>query len=560
MWRLFVAWKRLAARPSFAWWRRPARRAASWLRAAGRARCTRSSITSCKRQSSWPGPCLPSPTPRASFAEGSSASRRTRSGTCTSTRGTSLASASPSGSSRYATGSGSACRDVPTRPRSSPPWASVSRARTWNTRPHSPRGFARPGTRRGARLQELVGSEEIAHVRFGANWFRAFHSTLDFETWRRALVPPLSPMLMRGRPLQREARLRAGQTEQFLDELEAWQPAATIRLGPEPRRRRRAGGDCLGRRAARAAYSPKRGVRQAMRAFVPRPRGGAARPGARPARGRGFAARHGARQGGPSLLPHAAGAASAPSRRRRARASPRVRRAGARECARVRLLAGHDSARRTFAADEVEARARLDTLPPPELSACMAHQAQLRHGGPRPARRRPLRSTEADMAFVRAGLAEGGVQIEPDVAIVDELAIHGVLAPDGALTLGPVVKQRCDARGAWVSSERMLLRAGPVRAPSRSRARRRCAHGGGLLRAVRRGRLHLSLASRRSGRAAAAERDQRPLHDGFHGDVGAAARALKPRTSDPDSDRHDDSPVAVLTPPETTRLRAARSD
>ena len=71
---------------------------------------------------------------------------------------------------------------------------------------------------------ELVGSEEIAHVRFGASWFRAFRSTLDFETWRRALAPPLSPMLMRGRPLQREARLRAGQTEQFLDELEAWRP------------------------------------------------------------------------------------------------------------------------------------------------------------------------------------------------------------------------------------------------------------------------------------------------------------------------------------------------
>lgn len=84
--------------------------------------------------------------------------------------------------------------------------------------------FRDAGDEEGARLQELVGGEEIAHVRFGARWFRAFHSTLDFETWRRALAPPLSPMLMRGRPLQREARLRAGQTEQFLDELEAWQP------------------------------------------------------------------------------------------------------------------------------------------------------------------------------------------------------------------------------------------------------------------------------------------------------------------------------------------------
>jgi uncharacterized ferritin-like protein (DUF455 family) len=84
--------------------------------------------------------------------------------------------------------------------------------------------FREAGDEEGARVQELVGSEEIAHVRFGVTWFRAFRATVDFETWRGALVPPLSPLLMRGRPLQRAARLRAGQTEQFLDELEAWQP------------------------------------------------------------------------------------------------------------------------------------------------------------------------------------------------------------------------------------------------------------------------------------------------------------------------------------------------
>jgi uncharacterized ferritin-like protein (DUF455 family) len=84
--------------------------------------------------------------------------------------------------------------------------------------------FRQVGDEEGARLQELVGVEETAHVAFGATWFRALRSTLDFDTWRRALAPPLSPMLMRGRPLQRAARLRAGQPEQFIDELEAWQP------------------------------------------------------------------------------------------------------------------------------------------------------------------------------------------------------------------------------------------------------------------------------------------------------------------------------------------------
>ncbi|HEX3344600.1 MAG TPA: DUF455 family protein, partial [Polyangiaceae bacterium] len=84
--------------------------------------------------------------------------------------------------------------------------------------------FRAAGDEEGARLQERVGREEIAHVRFGVRWFREFRTTLDFDTWRCALAPPLSPILMRGRPMQREARTRAGQTERFLDELEAWQP------------------------------------------------------------------------------------------------------------------------------------------------------------------------------------------------------------------------------------------------------------------------------------------------------------------------------------------------
>ncbi|HEX7665483.1 MAG TPA: hypothetical protein VF407_13250 [Polyangiaceae bacterium] len=65
----------------------------------------------------------------------------------------------------------------------------------------------------------------------------------------------------------------------------------------------------------------------------------------------------------------------------------------------------------------------------------------------------PAKVTDADLAFVRAGLAEGGVQIEPDVTIASERSIHGMLAADGSFVLGRVVEQRCDARGAWVSSD-----------------------------------------------------------------------------------------------------------
>ena len=84
--------------------------------------------------------------------------------------------------------------------------------------------FREAGDEEGARVQEIIGREEIAHVRFGARWFATFLGDLDFDAWRAALPAPLSPLLMRGRPIQREARRRAGLPEAFLDRLDAWQP------------------------------------------------------------------------------------------------------------------------------------------------------------------------------------------------------------------------------------------------------------------------------------------------------------------------------------------------
>lgn len=83
--------------------------------------------------------------------------------------------------------------------------------------------FRQAGDEESARVQEVVGLEEIAHVRFGVKWFTELTGGVDFDTWVKALPAPLSPLLMRGRPLQRQARLRAGQPAQFIDELEAWQ-------------------------------------------------------------------------------------------------------------------------------------------------------------------------------------------------------------------------------------------------------------------------------------------------------------------------------------------------
>jgi uncharacterized ferritin-like protein (DUF455 family) len=92
--------------------------------------------------------------------------------------------------------------------------ANLEHARTFAER------FRAAGDEAGAALQERVGAEEIAHVRFGVKWF----GELTFDAWKRSLPEPLSPMLMRGTPIHREARMRAGQPEPFIDELTAWTP------------------------------------------------------------------------------------------------------------------------------------------------------------------------------------------------------------------------------------------------------------------------------------------------------------------------------------------------
>lgn len=86
--------------------------------------------------------------------------------------------------------------------------------------------FREAGDDQAAALQELVGREELSHVSFAAHWFRAFAGSLDFTAWLAALPPPLSPMVMRGRPIARTARRAAGFADDFLDRLESWQPVS----------------------------------------------------------------------------------------------------------------------------------------------------------------------------------------------------------------------------------------------------------------------------------------------------------------------------------------------
>lgn len=63
--------------------------------------------------------------------------------------------------------------------------------------------------------------------------------------------------------------------------------------------------------------------------------------------------------------------------------------------------------------------------------------------------------------FLASWIEDGGVQIEPNVSVIEELAMHGMLSRDGEMVAGATVIQKCDAAGAWLES---------VRAPDHPRA------------------------------------------------------------------------------------------
>ncbi|QQR89623.1 MAG: DUF455 family protein [Myxococcales bacterium] len=83
--------------------------------------------------------------------------------------------------------------------------------------------FEAAGDHSGAALQRHVGQEEIGHVRFAVHWFCAFGAELNFKEWSKHLPAPLSPMVMKGRPLNRAARAKASLGQDFCDELEQWE-------------------------------------------------------------------------------------------------------------------------------------------------------------------------------------------------------------------------------------------------------------------------------------------------------------------------------------------------
>jgi uncharacterized ferritin-like protein (DUF455 family) len=83
--------------------------------------------------------------------------------------------------------------------------------------------FSRAGDERSSALMRTVHRDEIEHVRFGIDWLRRLKPAgwTDWQTFTAHLQFPLKPEKAVGDVFQREARLAAGLTEDFVRELDA---------------------------------------------------------------------------------------------------------------------------------------------------------------------------------------------------------------------------------------------------------------------------------------------------------------------------------------------------
>jgi uncharacterized ferritin-like protein (DUF455 family) len=85
----------------------------------------------------------------------------------------------------------------------------------------------RAGDHEAAAVQDRIAREELGHVRFGVFWFERWTQAQSFDAWCAALPPPLSPLLMRGKTFDNDARLRAGMSPEFVAALERWRPSSS---------------------------------------------------------------------------------------------------------------------------------------------------------------------------------------------------------------------------------------------------------------------------------------------------------------------------------------------
>jgi uncharacterized ferritin-like protein (DUF455 family) len=71
-----------------------------------------------------------------------------------------------------------------------------------------------------AEVLQVVADDETEHVAHGVRWFERLMGGSDFELYKRTLAAPLTPGRAKGPVFNREARLRAGLSPAFVDEVE----------------------------------------------------------------------------------------------------------------------------------------------------------------------------------------------------------------------------------------------------------------------------------------------------------------------------------------------------
>jgi len=91
--------------------------------------------------------------------------------------------------------------------------------------------FRAVGDEAGALIQERVAAEELAHVRMATRWFTRWTGGCNFEEWVSHLPPPLSPRLLRGEPIAKDLRRKAGMSDAFIAALTAYVPEPKGRSG-----------------------------------------------------------------------------------------------------------------------------------------------------------------------------------------------------------------------------------------------------------------------------------------------------------------------------------------
>jgi len=86
--------------------------------------------------------------------------------------------------------------------------------------------FLAAGDQRSAALMRRIHEDEIEHVRFGIEWLRKFQTNGadDWTTWTEHLHWPMRPGKSIGNQFQREARLAAGLSAEFVERLQSIDP------------------------------------------------------------------------------------------------------------------------------------------------------------------------------------------------------------------------------------------------------------------------------------------------------------------------------------------------